>query len=596
MENQTPSKDDLYRKFQTTCTDEFHLTAHHWQATVGAILLEAAVLENDIRHLCVRPTGGGKSLVFNVVALLLGDVTICICPLLSLGADQTKKTLALIDSPSPAPITAFHLDEMKLKSVYKLKSKLRDERNRDTAVVIYMSPRSLSTAKGKSLVPFLIRNDFIRLIVIDEIHLATSFGNTFRKEFGNLPDILFKHIKCPMLFLTATCTDNIRHHFQRLMQLDINSLTWPSANEMAHRSVSIDTKYTTKPFQYVTKTFKAMISDSDGNLPSKVIVYSNTRERIITFAENIRKRMNSDVDMKDIDVITLIGTLTKEEKARLIRIFVNGSQQHPDLKIRLLCATSGVGNAGIDCPDVRAVYRIDFPPSILDMAQEKGRAGRRPGASADDFHYILCYSLETYLYLFKRILEPADEHVNESFRRTQISDLLQVAKVLITPNTCIPHSLENLMGHPESDEVHDMPFCGACTNCTQKKSEFEHISREGITGILLDLFISSSEELVFTLDNTVSYIMKYNDSQDLIFRTHRAKYEPLRIKKVLFQLITFEILTVVYSSRLNKMLFQLARSGNNVFDISINSDEVWDNIPTTITADNSDDDGDEFSM
>ena len=138
MENQTPSKDDLYRKFQTTCTDEFHLTAHHWQATVGAILLEAAVLENDIRHLCVRPTGGGKSLVFNVVALLLGDVTICICPLLSLGADQTKKTLALIDSPSPAPITAFHLDEMKLKSVYKLKSKLRDERNRDTAVIIYM--------------------------------------------------------------------------------------------------------------------------------------------------------------------------------------------------------------------------------------------------------------------------------------------------------------------------------------------------------------------------------------------------------------------------------------------------------------------------
>ena len=100
--------------------------------------------------------------------------------------------------------------------------------------------------------------------------------------------------------------------------------------------------------------------------------------------------------------------------------------------MRLLCATSGVGNAGIDCPDVRTVYRIDFPPSILDLAQEKGRAGRRPNTSADNFHYTVCYSLESFLYLFKRTLDPSEEYVNKDYRQIQIDALLQVAKVLIT--------------------------------------------------------------------------------------------------------------------------------------------------------------------
>ena len=136
-------------------------------------------------------------MVFNVVASLLKLVTICICPLLSLGADQTKKTLAIVDVPSPPPLTAFHLDEMKLKSVYKLKAKLRDPQAKNIGVIIYMSPQSLTGIKGKALIPFLIHNDLIRLIVVDELHLATSFGNTFRKEFMDLPFFSTYYLRDP---------------------------------------------------------------------------------------------------------------------------------------------------------------------------------------------------------------------------------------------------------------------------------------------------------------------------------------------------------------------------------------------------------------
>ena len=107
------------------------------------------------------------------------------------------------------------------------------------AVIIYTSPQALNRFKGDAILPFLFRRHLIRLVVIDKIHLVTSFGHTFRNEFGTLPAKLFSKINsnCPMLFLTATCTDAIHKEFESLMDLQINLLN-----------------------------------------PTKVIVYSNTRE------------------------------------------------------------------------------------------------------------------------------------------------------------------------------------------------------------------------------------------------------------------------------------------------------------------------------
>ena len=78
----------------------------------------------------------------------------------------------------------------------------------------------------------------------------------------------------------------------------------------------------------------------------------------------------------------------------------------------------------------------------------------------------------------------------------------------------------------------------------------------------------------------MDYIKKYDNSQYLIFKTEREKFELLQIKKVLFELlVTYEILTIIYSSNLKKMLFQLARDGDDILDISITSDYHWRFIP-----------------
>ena len=333
------------------------------------------------------PTGGGKSLVFNTVADVVLGITICICPLLALGADQAKKLISKSHANQNA-VTAFHLDELSNTAIGKLKRFLENPAylNCPTSIIIFASPQAITT-RFYPFVNWLITRDLIRFVVVDEIHLAVHFGNSFRDEFLKLKDIFFKKVKStiPMAFMTATCSTFIQSSVQEIFGVELNCSHWPSPVEMMHRSVSIHVSYTSRPFQYVSKTIKNNLSVHP-SLPNKVIVYSNCRVCIFNFAEKLEKLLDMDDDFRNVDVLTLVGTLTKEEKAEYIRLFVNGSNRvNCSLDMRVLCATSSVGNAGIDSPDVRAVYRIDFPPSVHDFVQEKGRAGRRRTFSSTPF-------------------------------------------------------------------------------------------------------------------------------------------------------------------------------------------------------------------
>ena len=155
----------IIRQIPNRMQRHLRLTAHEWHTAVGAEILEAVTLKKSLKIICVRPTGGGKCLVFNVVATMLKGVTICICPLLSIagGADQTRKTLDAIDFDidSLASLTAFYLDKLKMKSVHLLKTKIRDEWSNATAVIIFAFPQALNGKKGNALIPFLIRRKLI---------------------------------------------------------------------------------------------------------------------------------------------------------------------------------------------------------------------------------------------------------------------------------------------------------------------------------------------------------------------------------------------------------------------------------------------------
>jgi ATP-dependent helicase YprA (DUF1998 family) len=100
---------------------------------------------------------------------------------------------------------------------------------------------------------------------------------------------------------------------------------------------------------------------------------------------------------------------------------------------QLLTATSGAANAGLDSQDVYGVGRAEFPPTLVDVLQEKGRAGRRPTASATTDWYLVCLSLETYVYLLRRAANPSTAKYDTNYKSELVAESQQALEVLVLP-------------------------------------------------------------------------------------------------------------------------------------------------------------------
>jgi Superfamily II DNA helicase len=186
----------------------------------------------------------------------------------------------------------------------------------------------------QSYLSTLTSRNLISFVVVDEIHLYTRYGLTFRSEFMKLKNLLFQKLPSvtPMLFLTATCTDTIRQAFEKLTGVFINNLDWPSGIAMGHRTVGLELKYTIKTTATSIAAVKITLLLND-NLPKKVIVYAETRGRCTTFQERLGKALDEEETLHKHDVIELLGTMPKEKKTKLIESFMD--EDGPSI----LCAT-----------------------------------------------------------------------------------------------------------------------------------------------------------------------------------------------------------------------------------------------------------------
>ena len=99
--------------------------------------------------------------------------------------------------------------------------------------------------------------------------------------------------------------------------------------------------------------------------------------------------------------------------------------------IRVLLATSGVANVGINSKEIHTAIRIKSPLSIQDICQEKGRAGRVPNASPRTYSYQICFDIESFILLLKHPLNP-QEKMDQAFRNHMLKDHLDVAKLFCT--------------------------------------------------------------------------------------------------------------------------------------------------------------------
>ena len=229
----------------------------------------------------------GASHWYATCTLMSAGVSLTISPLLLLGADQEEK-LKVKANQEFGPVAPIHIDEFcspnkKKQIVEQIKLLLKDG---DTTVFLFSSPQAIvKNNVWCELIYYLILNNRLSMVCVDEVHLFAHFGMTFRKEFQLLEKKLFRKLRVndsrartsvPILFMTATCTASIVERVKAMTGLlfdQMDNVFWPCPLDMGHCHVHLDVMYSTSPIVCFQKIVGPILKTCH---VSKFIVYANT--------------------------------------------------------------------------------------------------------------------------------------------------------------------------------------------------------------------------------------------------------------------------------------------------------------------------------
>ena len=339
-------------------------------------IIDSALQGHDT--LVLMPTGGGKSLCYQVPAILLPGTCIVVSPLISLMQDQVEALKA--NGIQAEALNSSH--ELSIDTSIRRRVIFGDVK------LLYMSPERLM-----SEIPFLLSQMHISMIAIDEAHCISQWGHDFRPEYSQLGDIREKFPNVPIMALTATADKITRSDIVRQMRLK-NPREFVSSFDRPNPSLTVKKGYTPKEkTKFIINFIKARPLDAG-------IVYCLSRAG----TEKLAKELNDN----GIHAAAYHAGMSAEDRAATQTMF-----KQDDLLV--VCATIAFG-MGIDKSNVRWVIHFNMPKSMESYYQEIGRAGR-DGAPAET---ILFYSMNDIILLEKFVKESGQREINsEKLRRMQ---------------------------------------------------------------------------------------------------------------------------------------------------------------------------------
>ncbi len=370
--------------------------------------------------LVLMPTGGGKSLCYQLPALLLPGTALVISPLIALMKDQVD---ALRLNGVKAAFLNSSLDAQQERQIMQdLKAGALD--------LLYLAPERLFH-QGGAFLEYLKTLD-INLIAIDETHCISQWGHDFRPDYVQLGKLKQSFPKVPMIALTATADSQTREDILAQLKMDRPRIFLSSFDRP-------NIKYTVRPKK---DWFEQLLSFLEDKENEHGIIYCLSRKSTEELAENLREN--------GIQALAYHAGLPSEQRAEHQDKFLKD-------EVQVIVATIAFG-MGIDKSNVRFVIHVDLPKNIEGYYQETGRAGR-DGLDSDA---LLFYGAGDYFKL-SRFCEVEGNPEQTQVLLNKLRRMVDFADSRI----CRRKNLLNYFG-----EAHEGD-CGNCDNCLTTRERYE---------------------------------------------------------------------------------------------------------------------------